>query len=152
MTWRFLDWNIPDTRSRTSASVVEMGRWRVRYLWPAPYMGCWIRWLVALMRPLYNWKVKIKTVLSLHLLELTENICKITIKANANASIVFKRILTPWWDYGSVQTMFMFAALQFFKLSSLQHFPKQVYLCVHFYTLDLINTLKKKSQKIQKVY
>ena len=52
----FLSWNLPDTRSRTSASVVEMGRCRVRYLWPAPYVGCWIRWLVALMRPLYNWK------------------------------------------------------------------------------------------------
>lgn len=54
--FKFLYWDIPDTRSRTSANVVEMGRWRVRYLWPAPYMGCWIMWLVALMRPLYNWK------------------------------------------------------------------------------------------------
>ena len=33
---------LPETRSRTSASVVEMGRCRVRYLCPAPYMGCWI--------------------------------------------------------------------------------------------------------------
>lgn len=51
----FLSWNIPETRSKTSANVVEIGRWRVRYLWPAPYMGCWIMWLVALIRPLYNW-------------------------------------------------------------------------------------------------
>lgn len=51
----FLFWNIPETRSKTSANVVEIGRWRVRYLWPAPYMGCWIMWLVALIRPLYNW-------------------------------------------------------------------------------------------------
>lgn len=52
----FLSWNIPETRSKTSANVVEIGRWRVRYLWPAPYMGCWIMWLVALIRPLYNWE------------------------------------------------------------------------------------------------
>lgn len=50
-----LKFNLPETLSRTSDNVVETGKWRVRNLWPAPYIGCWMTWLVALILPLYSW-------------------------------------------------------------------------------------------------
>jgi hypothetical protein len=45
---------LPETLSSTSDNVVETGKCRVRNLWPAPNIGCWMTWLVALILPLYS--------------------------------------------------------------------------------------------------